>query len=65
MMKDEEYIEKGKGEMLRVMRSGMDRLLFFCSCLYSSLITPPSSFRIHHHCIGQNMQTFLLVPDLG
>ena len=43
-MKDEENKEKGKGEMLYMMRSGKERLLFFCSCPYSSFIlssTPP------------------------
>ena len=65
-MNDEESKEKGKGEMLRVMRSGKRQGTSFVLLLLPLFILHNSSFRgVHHHRIRQNVQAFLLVLDLG
>lgn len=66
MMKDEESKEKGKGEMLRVMRSEKRQGRSFVLLLSPLFIHHNSSFRgVHHHRASENMQAFLLVLDLG
>jgi len=69
-MKDEKgqgQVKRKEGRSKEEEEQVVKKLLPFALLLSSSLILYPSSLhlRVDHHRIRQDMQAFLLVPDLG